>query len=52
MRPGDKCHAASAAEEYTVRPNPPSDWKVDLIDKDKDDPQKLAAHYGTTDEVA
>ena len=39
-------------EEDKVRPDPPSDWKVDLIEKDKDDPQKMAAHYGTTDEVA
>ena len=43
---------ANLTEEDKVRPDPPSDWKVDLIDKDKDDPQKLAAHYGTPDEVA
>ena len=43
---------ANLKEEDKVRPDPPSDWKVDLIEKDKDDPQKLAAHYGTTDEVA
>lgn len=43
---------ANLTEKDKVRTDPPSDWKVNLIDKDKDDPQKLAAHYGTPDEVA